>query len=88
MGCSSIAAVTVPTTVTILGDAAFYNCSALAEITVMGDVAEIGSILLDSCADGLEVHAKEGSAFEKYAQEQGYLEAPEIEEEAAGEENN
>ena len=32
--------------------------------------------MLDGCADELTINTTEGSAFEKYAQEKGYIKAP------------
>ncbi|NBI88924.1 leucine-rich repeat domain-containing protein, partial [Lachnospiraceae bacterium] len=40
--CSSLENITIPNTVTSIGDSAFYNCTSLANVTIPDSVTNIG----------------------------------------------
>ena len=63
---------TVPTTVTKIGTAAFYACAKLNSVTVKGSVAEIGDVVCNACASDMKVYVTAGSAFAQYAADNGY----------------
>ena len=43
-GCTMLESVEIPSTVTRIGDYAFYDCTELAEVTIPGTVTEIGEL--------------------------------------------
>ena len=48
--CSSLAAITIPKSVTNIGEWAFYDCSSLAAITILESVTNIGENAFGKCS--------------------------------------
>ena len=48
-GCSSLTSITIPDSVTRVGDYAFYNCSSLTSIVIPDSVTSIGSYAFKNC---------------------------------------
>ena len=46
---------TIPESVTSIGDSAFYNCSALTSVTILGSVSSIGDSTFYSCSNLVSV---------------------------------
>ena len=49
-GCSNLTSITLPPTVTSIGNSAFYNCSGLTSVTIPGSVTSIGSYAFSGCS--------------------------------------
>ena len=49
-GCSGIALVNIPNSVTSIGEAAFYNCSNITSVTIPEGVTSIGSWAFSGCS--------------------------------------
>ena len=49
-GCSMLTSVTIPNSVTSIGDRAFINCSSLTSITIPSSVTSIGSYAFYNCS--------------------------------------
>ncbi len=49
-GCSSLTSVTIPDSVTSIGDDSFYSCSSLTSVTIGNGVASIGSYAFYNCS--------------------------------------
>ena len=49
-GCSSLARVTIPDSVTEIGHCAFEGCSSLASVTIPDSVTEIGHCAFEGCS--------------------------------------
>ena len=48
-GCSGLTSITIPNSVTSIGDDAFYMCSGLTSITIPNSVTSIGKSAFESC---------------------------------------
>ena len=60
--------ITIPDSVTSIGDNAFYNCSGLTEITIPDNVTSIGDYAFYDCTN-LTIYGYTGSYAETYAKE-------------------
>ena len=49
-GCSGLTSVTIPSSVTSIGDLAFYGCSGLTSATIPSSVTSIGSYAFSGCS--------------------------------------
>ena len=58
--CSSLTSVTIPNSVTSIGDGAFYNCGSLTSVTIPGSVKEIGYSAFESCNNLVDVIISNG----------------------------
>jgi hypothetical protein len=54
-GCSSLFTITIPESVTSIGDKAFYGCSALTSFEMPDSVTEIGSAVFSCCKSLISV---------------------------------
>ncbi|MBR7167829.1 MAG: leucine-rich repeat domain-containing protein, partial [Bacteroidales bacterium] len=48
--CSGLTSVTIPNSVTSIGEETFYNCSGLTSVTIPNSVTTIGSCAFSSCS--------------------------------------
>ncbi len=49
-GCSGLTSVTIPNSVTSIGNYAFYNCSALTSVTIPNSIISIGKYAFSGCS--------------------------------------
>ena len=49
-GCSGLTSVTIPNSVTSIGNWAFYECSGLTSVTIPNSVISIGVAAFDNCS--------------------------------------
>ena len=67
-GCENLTSVTIPNSVTNIGDFAFYNCGNLNMVKIPNSVTSIGDFAFIGC-ENLTIYCYSGSVAEKYAQE-------------------
>ena len=56
--CSSLTAITIPTSVTVIGESAFYGCSSLTSITIPKSVVSIQDYAFQSCSKLNDINIK------------------------------
>ena len=61
--CSSLTSVTIPNSVTSIGDVAFYNCSGLTSVTIGNSVTSIGVWAFYGCSGLKKVIVKDIAAW-------------------------
>lgn len=54
-GCSNLTEITLPNSITFIGDYAFSSCSSLIEITLPNSVTSIGNAAFNSCSSLTEI---------------------------------
>lgn len=54
-GCSGLTSVTIPNSVTSIGDGAFENCSGLTSVTIPNSVTSIGNYAFSGCSSLTEI---------------------------------
>ena len=55
--CSDLTSITIPNSVTSLGEWCFYECTGLTSITIPNSVTSLGRYCFDCCLGLTEVHA-------------------------------
>ena len=63
-----MSSITIPDSVTSIGERAFWSCDRLTSITIPSSVTSIGEYALCGC-EKLTIHAPAGSYAEQYAKE-------------------
>ena len=58
--CTSLTAITIPTSIRSIKNYAFYNCSQLSAITIPDSVGEIGEGAFEGCASVTQILLPEG----------------------------
>ncbi|MBQ4143359.1 MAG: leucine-rich repeat domain-containing protein, partial [Thermoguttaceae bacterium] len=70
-GCTSLTSVTIPNSVTSIGNYAFFLCKSLTSVTIPESVTSIGNSAFIGCSKDLVIYGKAGSEAERYAKENG-----------------
>ena len=70
--CSSLTSITIPSSVTSIGEMAFYFCSSLTSITIPSSVVSIESDILGICIKLTTIKVKEGSYAHQWCIDNGY----------------
>ena len=63
-GHSDLNSVTIPNSVTSIGDGAFYNCSGLISVTIPNSVTSIGSYVFQGCSSLTTIMSEIENPFE------------------------
>lgn len=69
--CTALETVTLPETLTKLGDYAFHGCESLDSITIPAQVTEIGSFVFEGCTSLTEILVTDGNSA--YVSDSGVL---------------
>ena len=72
-GCASLTAITIPNSVTSIGDRAFLGCTALTAITIPNSVTSIGNTAFLGCNSLTTVYNQSSLVFTKGAASYGYV---------------
>ena len=59
--CSSLQSITIPNSVTRIGDRFFFKCSSLQSITIPNSVTNIGQEVFYNCTSLKEIRIMKGS---------------------------
>ena len=62
-GCTSLTSITIPSSVTSIGNSTFYGCRSLASITIPSSVTSIGDDAFYGCTGLTAVHISDLSAW-------------------------
>ena len=68
---SKITSVTIPDSVTIIGNSAFEGCTNLTSVTIPDSVMALGDGVFRDCSDSLVVNVFKGSVAEQYCEDHG-----------------
>ena len=60
-GCGTLVNVTIPASVTSIGDNAFYNCTSLASVTIGKGVTSIGYAIFSGCSSLITININSGN---------------------------
>ena len=71
-GCKNLISVAIPDSVTEIGVAAFSGCESLTSVMIPESVAWIKPGVFNGCRSLKTIHTPQGSAAERWAQENGY----------------
>lgn len=61
--CTNLTAVTIPNSVTTIGDNSFYGCNSLSSITIPNSVTQIGGRAFNSCKSLLDITVPSGVTY-------------------------
>ena len=61
--CSSLTAISIPSSVTTIGNSTFYGCSSLTSVTIKGSVTNTGMSLFSACSNLIEIIVENGDVY-------------------------
>ena len=70
-GCTGLTSVTIPNSVTSIGEQAFYGCTGLTSVTIPNSVASIGEHTFSGCSGLMSINVESGNP--NYASRDGIL---------------